>query len=123
MTDREKQRVAILRSQGESYNAIAVALNVSVNSVKTFCRRSHLTGTRATETISEVSPSNDLIDVENRGNTVNAETLTYAEKAGVPAPRTACKVKLVFSDTPDEGAIQDVLGMLISSRFRRGKTV
>ena len=41
MTDLEKQRVAVLRSQGQSYGAIADALHVSVNSVKTFCRRNH----------------------------------------------------------------------------------
>ena len=56
MTDLEKQKVAILRSQGQSYGAIADALHVSVNSVKTFCRRSHLSGARATE----VLPENDL---------------------------------------------------------------
>ncbi len=52
MTDLEKQKVAVLRSQGQSYGAIANALHVSVNSVKTFCRRSHLSGA--------VLPENDL---------------------------------------------------------------
>ncbi len=41
MTDLEKQKVAVLRSQGQSYGSIANALHVPVNSVKTFCRRSH----------------------------------------------------------------------------------
>ena len=123
MTAQEKQRIAVLRSQGESYKAISETLKISINSVKTFCRRCHLTGIRGEKDLKKPSEKNNLIDDENRGNTVNAETQTYAEKTGVPVPRTACKVKLVFSDTPDEGAIQDVLGMLINSRFRRGETV
>ena len=53
MTDLEKQKVAVLRSQGQSYGAIADALHVSVNSVKTFCRRSHLSGSKPAESLPE----------------------------------------------------------------------
>ena len=115
MTDNEKQRIAIMRSQGESYNAIAAALGLSVNSVKSFCRRSHLTGDRTEETISVVPPENDLIDGENRGNTVTAKASEKCTSTGVTAPRDAYRVKLTFSDTPDAEAIPDALGMLISS--------
>lgn len=120
MTDHEKQRIAIMRSQGESYNSIAAALNIPVNSVKSFCRRSHLTGNRTEETISVVSPENDLIDGGNRGNTVNAKTPEKPVNTGVTAPRKPYRVKLTFADTPDEDAIPDVLGILISSMSRRG---
>ena len=123
MTDWEKQRTPVLRSQGESYNAIAAALNVSVNSIKTFCRRNHLTSARVKDNLSAVSPPIDLIDNKNRGNTVNAETQTNVVNKAVSASQTACSVKLVFAENPDENAIQDVLGMLISSRFRREQNI
>ncbi len=120
MTDHEKQRIAVMRSRGESYNTIATTLNIPVNSVKSFCRRSHLTGNRTEETISVVSPENDLIDGENRGNTVTAKAPEKPVNTGVKAPQNTYRVKLTFSDTPDEDAIPDILGMLISSMSRRG---
>ena len=55
MTDLEKQKVAVLRSQGQSYGAIADALHVSVNSVKTFCRRSHLSGSKPADSLPEIA--------------------------------------------------------------------
>ena len=79
MTDLEKQRVAVLRSQGQSYGAIADALHVSVNSVKTFCRRSHLSGSRNAENL----PENNLTEGENRVITTVSETPKPAEKPGV----------------------------------------
>ena len=62
MTDLEKQKVAVLRSQGQSYGAIADALHVPVNSVKTFCRRSHLSSSKPAESL----PENNLTESENR---------------------------------------------------------
>ncbi len=115
MTDREKQRIAIMRSRGESYNAIAAALNVSVNSVKTFCRRSHFSGARAAESL----PENDLTESENRVITTVTETPKPLKKTGVSPSHPACRVKLTFSEEGDENAIPDVLGMLMNSRCRQ----
>ena len=115
MTDLEKQKVAVLRSQGQSYGAIADALHVSVNSVKTFCRRSHLSGARATESL----PENDLTDGENRVITTVTETPKPLVKAGVSPAHPSCRVKLTFSENGDENAIPDVLGMLMNSRCRQ----
>ena len=79
MTDLEKQKVAVLRSRGQSYGAIADALHVPVNSVKTFCRRSHLFGSRNAESL----PENNLTESENRVITTVSETPKPAEKPGV----------------------------------------
>ena len=79
MTDLEKQKVAVLRSQGQSYGAIADALHVSVNSVKTFCRRSHLSGSKPAESL----PENNLTESENRVITTVTETPKPLVKAGV----------------------------------------
>ena len=115
MTDLEKQKVAVLRSQGQSYGAIADALHVSVNSVKTFCRRSHLSGSRNAESL----PENNLTESENRVITTVSETPKPAEKPGVSPTHPTCRVKLTFSEEGDENAIPDVLGMLMNSRCRQ----
>ncbi len=115
MTDLEKQKVAVLRSQGQSYGAIADALHVSVNSVKTFCRRSHLSGARAAESL----PENDLTEGENRVITTVTETPKAPEKTGVSPSHPTCRVKLTFAEKGDENAIPDVLGMLMNAKYRQ----
>lgn len=42
MTAIEKQRIKYLRGKGESYAAIAAALAISENTVKSYCRRNNL---------------------------------------------------------------------------------
>ena len=119
MTDQEKQRIAVLRSQGESYKAISEVLKVSVNTVKTFCRRGHLTGNRGEKDLKKPSEKINLIDDENRGNTVTAEASEVTKIPDYSTSRKAYKVKLVFAETPDENAIPDALEMLINSRLRQ----
>lgn len=120
MTDLEKQKVAVLRSEGKSYGAIAEELNVSINSVKTFCRRSHLAGSRATENISETEQKTDLTERGNRVISTGTETPKALEKTGVSLTHPTCRVKVTFADEDDENAIPDVLGMLMSSMLRKG---
>jgi endogenous inhibitor of DNA gyrase (YacG/DUF329 family) len=42
MTDTQKQRIEYLRGKGDSYAAIAAALGISENTVKSYCRRNNL---------------------------------------------------------------------------------
>ena len=42
MTDTQKQQIAVLRGKGESFTAISVALDISINTVKSYCRRNNL---------------------------------------------------------------------------------
>ena len=42
MNSTQKQRIEHLRSKGESYAAIADSLGLSVNTVKSYCRRNNL---------------------------------------------------------------------------------
>jgi endogenous inhibitor of DNA gyrase (YacG/DUF329 family) len=42
MTDSQKSQIAYLRSKGETYAAIAAALDISENTVKSYCQRNGL---------------------------------------------------------------------------------
>ena len=42
MNSLQKERIAVLRQQGESYSKIADALGVSVNTIQSYCRRNKL---------------------------------------------------------------------------------
>ena len=39
MTDEQKQKLILLRRSGDGYGQIAAALGISINTVKSFCRR------------------------------------------------------------------------------------
>lgn len=49
MTDQEKKQIVIYRNQGLGYMTISKMLGISVNSIKTYCRRNGLGGVRAFE--------------------------------------------------------------------------
>ena len=119
MTSHEKQRIAVMRSEGMSYNAIATELGIPVNSVKTFCRRNSLGGVRAIENLSSDEEQTGLIDAENRGNSTTAVGLESPESARIPLSQQA-KVKLIFSEISDDDAITDVLRMLMRTHYRQG---
>lgn len=42
MTALQKERIALLRSQGDSYARIADTLGISENTVKSYCRRNNI---------------------------------------------------------------------------------
>lgn len=50
MTENEKKRVSELRSAGLGYTAISKQLSISVNTVKSYCRRNSLPSLKATKT-------------------------------------------------------------------------
>lgn len=120
MTDLEQRKIIVLRSEGKSYNAIAGEMNLSVNTVKTFCRRNRLGGTRGIEKESEKAPEIDLLSQKNRGNTTDTDKPESLESTGFSAPRRAFKVKVTFAESADEQAIPDVMEMLLRSRYRQG---
>lgn len=47
MTEQEKQQIAVYRNQGLSYAAISTEMEISVNSIKSYCKRNGLGGVRA----------------------------------------------------------------------------
>lgn len=44
MTDKDKRTIKIFRESGVSYGEISKILNISIDTVKSFCRRNSLTG-------------------------------------------------------------------------------
>lgn len=55
MTDQEKKQIAIYRNQGLSYTAISKMMEISVNSIKTYCKRNGLGGVRAFDKSSNIN--------------------------------------------------------------------
>lgn len=49
VTDAEKEKIRFLRMEGLGYGAVAERLGLSENTVKSYCRRNHLTGVAAKE--------------------------------------------------------------------------
>lgn len=47
MTDEQKARIFRMRQKGMSYDAVAEALSLSKNTIKSYCRRNGLSGKRA----------------------------------------------------------------------------
>ncbi len=47
MTDNEKKQIAEYREQGMSYTEISKVMDLSLNSIKTYCKRNGLGGMRA----------------------------------------------------------------------------
>lgn len=46
MTDKEKNKIAIYRNQGMSYTQISKKMELSINTIKTYCKRHVLGGVR-----------------------------------------------------------------------------
>ena len=120
MTDQEKQRIAVMRSAGESYKEIAKTLNLSLNTVQTFCRRNQLTGMRggvsAPPNLSASLATDGLLSPLKGGNSTAVETPGRLENTGV-SRKHAFKVKLEFADADDASAVPDVLRMLMKGRW------
>ena len=49
MTEKEKEKIRYLRLDGLGYGSIAKRLEISENTVKSFCRRNHLSGVAGKE--------------------------------------------------------------------------
>lgn len=79
MTDREKQQIMALRQSGISYTQISDMLNISINSIKSYCKRHNFGGKKAL--LSESS------------------TVLYCEHCGMPVKQNAGrKTKRFCSD-------------------------
>ena len=48
MTDKQKQKIIALRRDGAGYGQIAATIGISINTVKSFCRRHSLAAKKAT---------------------------------------------------------------------------
>lgn len=59
MTQEQKLHINKLRADGYGYNRVAQALGISVNTVKSFCRRNQLVGKAAVEIPQEQIPTSE----------------------------------------------------------------
>ena len=132
MNDSQRCEIQRLRGEGVGYTAIAQALSLPINTVKTYCKRNSLGGTRAVK-----EPHNitfDVTDTENKGGRTGRIILlsagnrvinTTAERpesldlSGSSKALAVPEVNIVFAEQPDEQAVHDVLGMLMRERSGR----
>ena len=89
MTQEQKTRIAQLRQQNVGYASIARELSLSINTVKAFCRRNDLAGTRnpaveTIETLSRESPDIDLPSGPKRGNSTTTVRTEALKTRGFP---------------------------------------
>lgn len=134
MTDAQRIEIKRLREAGNGYTAIAQALSLPANTIKTYCKRNGLGGTRAVkETHASVF---DATDTENKGGRTGRINLlsganrvinTTAERpesldlSGLSKSLAVPEVTIVFAEQPDKKAVHDVLGMLMRERNGRNE--
>ena len=124
MTQEQKTRIAQLRHQNVGYASIARELSLSINTVKAFCRRNDLAGTRnpaveTIETLSGESPDIDLPSCLNRGNSTTTVRTGSSGNTGLSGAQSFWDVSVSYADTQDESAIADVLSMLMNANYGR----
>jgi orotate phosphoribosyltransferase-like protein len=126
MNDTQRKEIQRLRQAGMGYGKIAQSLSISANTVKAYCRRNGLAGTRAieesadpfapiTQTKNNASRTGrvNLISSENRVNSSVAEGAETIGFTGFSASQTTPQVDLVFAEETDVKAVHEVLGMLL----------
>ena len=122
MTQEQKKQIIEMRKQNLGYAYIAKELDISLNTVKAFCRRNDLAGNRSTtdtqpENISESSPKNDLLSDENRANTTACKRPRGLENTEFSDGQPVCEITVSYADEPDQGAVADVLDMLTHAHY------
>ena len=122
MTEAQKKMIAKMRDLGAGYTEVAKRLDLPVGTIKTYCRRNGLTGDRRDTQLQKKSRNarkNDLIDVENRGNSTVTDQPESLENNKVLPPRPTCEIMISFADDPDETAVADVMHMLRTADYSK----
>lgn len=124
MTKQQRDTVTEMRAQNLGYGQIAVNLDVSINTIKSFCRRNGLSGAhQGTDTqpeeLSEKPGETGLIDRGSRGYSNVPSKSKRRKGTGFPAGRPVCEVTVSYADKSDETAIDDVLSMFMHSSYGR----
>ena len=120
MTEAQKKMIAKMRDLGAGYTEVAKQLDLPVGTIKTYCRRNGLTGDRRDSQLKKKSRNtrkNDLIDVENRGNSTATDQPESLENTKVLPPRPICEITISFAEDPDETAVADVMHMLKTADY------
>lgn len=134
MNDTQRNEIRRLRSAGTGYSAIAQVLSLSANTIKTYCKRNGLGGTRVVK--SSEAPIFDATSRENKGGQTGqiyllsganrvidttAEESESLDLSGLSRALAVPEVTIVFSEHGDEKAVQDVLGILMRDRNGRNE--
>ena len=106
MTEREKETLLILHNQGESYKAIAETLNMSINTVKTVCRRYRI----ATEQAAAKEKEQAAAKKPARSSSLALKPRQSGRSPG--SEPIVCKVTVSYAETDSKNYVRDVLSIL-----------
>ncbi|MDW7652057.1 MAG: hypothetical protein SCK29_12300 [Bacillota bacterium] len=98
MNNLQKEQISILRGNGESYSKIADVLGISINTIKSFCRRNNLGGVASAGTKQESdgtcnqcgAPLKQIAGKKQKRFCSNKCRIVYAELKGPKADGIAC---------------------------------
>ena len=116
MTAQEKTTIMRLRKKGTGYSDIAKQLNLSLNSVKSFCRRNSLMGMRQSRGLSKTDRTNNLILCKTSGNHTGGEMVGSSDAT---ASKEKCRLTISFAERSEGNLLADVLGLLMQDTFSR----
>ena len=130
MNDVQRSEIKRLREAGTGYTAIAQALSLPVNTIKTYCKRNGLGGARAIkesqDTVFDLTEAENiggragrfnLLSSGNRVINTTAEAPESLDLSGKSRASIIPEVTVIFAEHPDEQAVRDVLGMLMRERI------
>lgn len=130
MNDAQRSEIKRLREAGTGYTAIAQALSLPVNTIKTYCKRNGLGGARAIkelqDTVFDLTGAENicgragrfnLLSSGNRVINTTAEAPESLDLSGKSRASIIPEVTVIFAEQPDEQAVRDVLGMLMRERI------
>ena len=98
MTDNQKQQIKQYRDQGLSYSEISRMLGISVNSVKTYCKRHALGGAKAfdkkpsTQFCCEQCGKHVKQNPGRKKKRFCSDSCRMKSKSGVSAPQTSSRM-------------------------------
>lgn len=109
-----KSKIKYMRQAGQGYTAIARVLDMPVNTVKTYCRRTGLTGIQGSKNYPDV----DLISVPDGVINSMRAVSNHPVRKAITQRSAECTVTVSYADKQDDTAISDVLSMLMNTNLK-----
>ncbi len=114
ISDKTAMKISALRHSGKSYSEVAHQLLLSVNTVKTYCRRNGLQSFMVGETYKPSARKEpDHWIKEACAFNADMESHRRAVKKGEKTP--ACEITFCFAEKDDPTVVADIMTILYTS--------